>query len=341
MKKLFLFMALTCLVVCVAACGQDADADGSLQAPATPQVVFLFSPGGLGDMGYNDCILAGVQNFRKAHPDIDVFLSSPSTIEETERIFSDWMKRPGSDIPVVFVLASSDYEGLVERYLPDYPLADNKRILIFESVRRYEDPKITTFQISMYGASYLAGVTAGVCAGESSKSLVVLGSSSDAPIRAAKEGFEDGFPGRCDVQCLADDWSGFVMANAAYRNMSAWAGEYGFIFPVAGGSNAGIYRYTREFEDSSPFIAGMDVDQSSLSAKITGSVVKRFDILIGECFEHWLQTGYMPASQVYGLESGYVDWMLSPRYAPELSQVVSEARSEAIEWEKRYHEAYN
>lgn len=31
----------------------------------TPQIVFLFSPGGLGDMSYNDCILEGVQHFKK------------------------------------------------------------------------------------------------------------------------------------------------------------------------------------------------------------------------------------------------------------------------------------
>ena len=74
------------------------------------------------------------------------------------------------------------------------------------------------------------------------------------------------------MEYLADDWTGYVSASLAYRKMSDWAVDYDFIFPVAGGSNAGIYRYSREFEVS-PYLAGMDIDQSSLSNRITGSVI--------------------------------------------------------------------
>ena len=40
------------------------------ESPA-PQIVFLFSPGGLGDMSYNDRILEGVQRFKMENGDID------------------------------------------------------------------------------------------------------------------------------------------------------------------------------------------------------------------------------------------------------------------------------
>lgn len=319
----------------MSACSQTDEPDN--RDPLTPQVIFLFSPGGLGDMSYNDCILQGLQQFKKEHPDVDVFMYSPPDMDVTERIFSDWMKRPGSDIPVVFVLASSDFEGLIDRYIYDYDLTDNKRILLFETVRVYDDPRIRTFQVSMYGASYLAGATAAEACGEEGSSLILLGSSTDAPIRAARDGFADGFGSdRFDVEFLADDWTGFVMANQAYQKMDEWSKTYDFIFPVAGGSNTGIYRFTRDFADA-PLLAGMDVDQSALSHKITGSVIKRLDLLVDEYLTEWLITGDMPESQIYGIESGYVDWQLSPRYDARFRPAVEESRKSAAMKEREYH----
>lgn len=326
---------LLLLPAILASCSAE---DEPLDDEITPQIIFLFSPGGLGDMSYNDCILEGVQQFKKANPSIDVFMYSPPSLETAERIFADWMKRPGSNIPVVFALASSDFEPMVDQYLAAYSLTGNKRILLFESLKKYDDKRIHTFQISMYGASYLAGVTARDCS-DGKRSLILLGSSSDKPIESAMDGFIDGYGSSSyDVEYLSDDWTGYVMANLTYQKMSEWGPKYGFIFPVAGGSNAGIYRYTREFEQDSPYLAGMDTDQSSLSTKITGSVVKHFAKLVNEYFTEWLFYGTMPESQIYGLESGYVDWQLSPRYESEFQEVVESNRQKAIEKERAYYE---
>ena len=328
-------MLIIASVPVLTACG-GSDEPEIVTDPVTPQIIFLFSPGGLGDMSYNDCILQGVQNFKKAHPEVDIFMYSPPSMEAAERIFSDWMKRPGSDIPVVFALASSDYEPMAGEYLEDHRLAPNKRVLLFETRRRYPDPNVTTFQISMDGASFLAGVAARVCCPDE-KCLVLLGSSGDAPIESARDGFIDGLgDSGYDVEYLAGDWTGFVMANATYRRMTEWAADYGFIFPVAGGSNAGIYRYTREF-DEAPLLAGMDIDQSGLSTKITGSVVKRLDRLIDEYFTEWLISGTMPKPQIYGLDSGYADWVAAPGYEAEISEACREARALAERMEREYH----
>ena len=106
-KNIILRLHLVMLMLMALAFTSCSDSSEPDSPEVTPQIIFLFSPGGLGDMSYNDCILEGVQRFKKANPDVDVFIYSPSTIEEAERIFSDWMKRPGSNIPVVFTLASS------------------------------------------------------------------------------------------------------------------------------------------------------------------------------------------------------------------------------------------
>ena len=71
----------------------------------TPQLVFLFSPGGLGDMSYNDRILEGVQQFKMDYPQVDLYLYSPASLEEAEKIFSDWIQKPGQHTPALFTLA--------------------------------------------------------------------------------------------------------------------------------------------------------------------------------------------------------------------------------------------
>lgn len=315
------------------ACSKD---DGPVAETPQPQIIFLFSPGGLGDMSYNDCILEGVQRFKLEQPETDIYIYSPESLDEAEKIFSDWLVRPESNIPVLFVLATSDYEPIAEKYLKEHCLTANKSILLFESRKRFEDPNIHTFQISMYGASYLAGATAARCCGDK-KALALLANDSDSPIGIARDGFIAGFQGKCDVEYLADDWTGYIQSSLTYQKMSDWSKKYGYIFPVAGGSNAGIYRYSRENEDS-PFLAGMDIDQSGLSNKITGSVIKKIDRLIFEYLMEWSTTGTMPDAQLYGLESGYADWKLSPLYKSEYKDVMEQTRQQAITKEIEYYE---
>ncbi|MGM9833051.1 MAG: BMP family ABC transporter substrate-binding protein [Candidatus Limisoma sp.] len=298
----------------------------------TPQIVFLFSPGGLGDMSYNDCILEGLQRFKKENPSVDVFMYSPDRFEESEKIFTDWVERPASNIPVLFVFASSDYDDLVTRELTDISLPPNKRVLVFESRKEFCEG-VSSFQICMYGASYLAGVTAAEACGESD-ALVVLANPTDSPIALAADGFRDGFGKECPVEYLADDWTGYTSAAMAYRKMSDWATNYGFIFPVAGGSNSGIYRYSREF-DRCPLLAGMDTDQSALSNRITGCVIKHIDRLIYEYLTLWLDSKELPATKVYDLESGYIDWVLAPTYESAYKDIVESHRQDAINKEKK------
>jgi len=328
----FIFPLVFAMTLILSSCSSVEEYES--ETMPLPQIVFLFSPGGLGDMSYNDCILEGVQRFKKENVDVDIYRYSPGTLREAEKIFTDWLKRPQSDIPVLFVLGSSDYEPMAELYLAEYDLAENKSILLFESRKRFKDAKIHTFQISMFGASFLAGVCAGVYS--ETTPLVMLANSTDGAINCAKDGFVIGYGNKCDVEYLAEDWTGYVSASLAYRRMSEWKQNYDFIFPVAGGSNAGVYRYSREFNDS-PLLAGMDVDQSSLSNRITGSVIKRIDKLIYTYLTEWVAKGTMPKSQLYGLESGYADWLIAPQYENDLKNLVDRMRPDAINSEKAYY----
>lgn len=305
---------------------------------AIPQIIVMYAPGGLGDQGYNDCILTGVQNFKKAYyGGVEMYQYSPGSMEQAERLVSDWLSLPGSDIPALFIVASNEYEQLLTGQLTEKSLTSNKRILFFESDNPTGLP-VTTFRLSMYGASYLAGVTAGCCMENVGKdALVVLAHPGDKVIATADAGFRDGFTSvnssaEVKTEYLADDWSGYISAPLAYQRMSIWTDSYGFIYPVAGGSNQGIYRYTRENEDA-PLTAGMDIDQSGLSRNITGSILKRIDMVVYNYMESWLTTGELPESTTLGLESGYVDWVLSKNYS-QYQTDVDAARTVAIKNEE-------
>lgn len=324
---------LTVLSALGVSCSSDSYDEPDVPSEPTPQIIVMYALGGLGDQGYNDCILAGVQNFKKAyHNDVEIYQYSPGTSEEAVRLLNDWLSLSESNIPALFVVASSDYEELLMEVLEEKSLTSNKRLLLFESDNANNIPA-TTFRLSMYGASYLAGVTAAQVLDNGKNALVLLAHPGDNTIAKAGDGFSDGFKDSAEdnkafTEYLAQDWTGYVSAQVAYQRMSEWAQNYDFIFPVAGGSNQGVYRYTREYADA-PLTAGMDVDQSGLSRNITGCVIKHIDQVVYNYMETWLSTGELPESAVFGLESGYTDWLLSP-YFSEYQSVVDAARNTAI-----------
>lgn len=331
MKKYLLLTLTLFLISC-----NDKEEQG-VETP-NAQLVVLFSPNGLGDMGYNDLILQGLQTVRKERGEMGSYFYTPENMEEAERIFSDWLSAETNGQPSLFVLTTHDYEELASKCLQDmHQLPEGKSVLLFESSNPDELP-LHHFQISMYGASYLAGVTAAHCT--TGKPLVLLGNSQDESIRYAADGFKVGYLSQSDeemvmVQAFADDWSGYAKASEAYRMMDEWGQNYGFIYSVAGGSNAGIYRYLREYPNGI-YTAGMDTDQSSLCSQIVGSVVKHIDLLIEDFIIQWMDTGTMPEQSIYGLESGYIDWVLAPSYKDDYQELVKKERDTAIQKEEDY-----
>ena len=342
-KRLFKFswsaVLLASLSLVSSGCSSEQDEPTPPPSEPTPQIIVMYGPSGLGDQGYMDCILTGVQKFKRTHySDVDMYQYSPTTMDEAERLLSDWLSLPQSNIPTLFVVASSDYESIVTEALSEHSLTDNKRMLMFENDTQLDLP-ITIFQMSMYGASYLAGVTTAEYVkslGEDAANkdaLILLAHPNDVTIAKSGAGFQEGFnsagiDAKAFTEYLAEDWTGYISAQAAYQRMSTWSPNYAFVFPVAGGSNQGIYRYTREYPYS-PLTAGMDVDQSGLSRNIIGSVIKHIDNVVYDFMEAWLTTGELPESTVFGLESGYVDWLLSSNYS-QYQPIVDVARQEAI-----------
>lgn len=309
-------------------------------AAATParQVIVLFSPGGLGDMGYNDLILRGLSRVGEEQGLLMLF-RSPVSLEEAGEIFGDWLKMPAMDgMQMLFVLAGSDYEAMAAHCMRGEDVdMEGKKVLLFES-RNPDNLPVVSFMLSMYGASFLGGLTA---AQLHCPALAMLAFEGEEVIKWAADGFVAGFGEgggeEVAIEYLAADWHGFVAAEEAYEGMMEWSQRYGFVFPLAGGSNVGVYRYVREFPHGL-YTAGMDIDQSTVCSGVIGSVVKRIDRVIEDYITAWVEERELPARALYGLKSGYVDWVVSSDYEEAFKVVVEQNREKALRYEKEYNE---
>lgn len=329
MQKVILVLLL---FVTLVSCDLSHEAEPLL----TQQVIVLFAPGGVGDMAYNDQILRGVQQVKKAK-DFKLLISSPTSVVEAEKIFTDWLNMNTEGNKSLFVLAGNEYEEMAVRHLSTdkYP---NKEVLLFET--RAKNIPAYTFSITMYGACYLAG---GVATIFTDRAAVLYANSNDHAVNEGGNGFAKGFTENSGVEAplfyLSDSWQGYAMPEEAYRKTAELAPKYRYIFPIAGGSNMGVYRYAREYPYGF-YTAGVDVDQSTLSTQITCSVVKHIDRLIVDYLSQWLDGESLPKNKVYGMESGYIDVVLSPHYKKACAEKLKELRPTAIKREEEHEKAY-
>jgi basic membrane protein A len=323
------------LLTCAAGLSSCSDDDDPTPV-AVPEITVMFSPGGLGDSGYNDLIMRGVQQVYRNREDVDISCYSPTSAEEAAERFVYWREHVKDDgVRELYVLAGSDYEDLAQEYVNSATaLPEGKEVLLFESNIEAAEAPISTFRISMYGGAYLGGKAVAYMGCKSP--VIFLANPSDQPIRVSALGFTAGYGAEVPILYLADDWHGYTMPDSTYRIVGQQVAQHDFIFGVAGGSNVGIYRYFREYPAAQTWTAGMDVDQSAFSDKIIGSLVKHIDRLIVDYLNLWIDGGSFPKHTVYGLESGYEDWVVGADYGTTFGTFVEDNLQEAIQKEEDY-----
>lgn len=303
-----------------AACQDDAN-DPASQQPAEPvtgktQVSIVFSPQGLGDHAYNDLILRGVMEAQE-EADVEITIYSPNTLDEGKSMIQGWlywlMDRGEID---AIVIAGNEYEASIREWMAAE--GDNIRDELFRKMLLFEtsgtDLPLYTFMINMYGASYIAGSIATLFA---DSAAVIGANAADMSLKRNIDGFCDGFMDNAgkDVVAsyLAPDFNGYSMPQEAYRQTDSLTGlNYRFIYPVAGGSNQGVYRYSREYPDRL-YTAGMDVNLSAYSAHITFSTVKRIDRVVKQYIKRLSSEGTFGDTlhTTYGIAGRYadIDWV--------------------------------
>lgn len=285
-------------VLSLGGCRSD---EGAGDTPALPRmsVVLVTSTGGGGDNGYNDLILSGVMDFYRDNEDeVSFSLRHPANMDEAGAIVSQWLERTsGFEGNSILLLASGDYRKMVEEMHPE--LTGGQTILLFECPHEGLPKGVSTFRIGRYGASCLAGMMAG----ESPEAHVVAACPGDDILEDAVRGFSDGYraaSGReAEVHYLAEDASGYSMPGEAYRIAQGF--DEAFVFPLAGGSNSGIFKFSREYAFSLQLIAGMDVDCADYSTRVPFSLVVHIDRLVRNLLDGWKTDGRLPEHSDYRL----------------------------------------
>lgn len=295
-------VVLLMVSVLMASCSENGS-DGDLYRPRLTVVTSL---NGAGDNGYNDKITAGVMQFYESH-DVAMSLIRPTTINEARSALRSWLATD-TDVPSLLVLAGSDYEAMMKS--ENITLGQNRKILLFESDGI---PGICTFRIQRYGASYLAGCMAS----PHGEATVVAALPGEQTLADGIQGFSDGYSAhnggrQSKVVYLADSYSGYAMPDSAYRLAATMEGH--FIYPLAGGSNNGLYKYSREHNFVTMLVAGMDADCAAYSDRVPFSVVIKMDEVVERYLSNWYEGHNLVEHQTFGLESGVVDIVVSPLF---------------------------
>lgn len=328
------------LYISVCALWACTDIDSLPTASPRKEVLVLFSPNGLGDNGYNDQVLRGVVRYANGDKgaDVEVDYYNPMSLEDGVRIIDEWRDATFDEGSSLLVLTSAVYKDTLTNRLQKRPLdASHRQVLMFET-DEVALSGVSTFSLSLYGTAYMAGAIAGEI---SYAPLMALANASDKPIRMAADGFRDGYTAyhddaeTVDVVYLSDTDEGYAMADSVYKLMYDWGMRYNFILPVMGGSNMGVFRYMREYPRGL-YTVGTDVDQSHLCNQMVGSMVKHIDLVVEEYLTRWAAGEELPKHMVYGLESGYVDWVPSYNFNGVFDDILSRARVEAIAKEQSY-----
>lgn len=305
------------LVLVVLSSCTDRDGDTAETFNESLSVTLVTSLNGAGDNGYNDLILSGVLRFYQEQENVNLSLVWPHNIEEAESFLASWMEKE-SDVRELLILGSNDYELMVRE--KDVELDEQKTILLFESEAI---PNVNTIRIQRYGVSYLAG-----CIVAPEGCATIIAAMPDEPILMdAISGFSDGFNAYynednvedsyyfstgLDTIYLANDNTGYAMPDSTYRLVNEI--NNGFIYPLAGGSNNGIYKSIRDNHFALTMAIGMDADCSAHGKSIPFSVIIRTDKLIEDYLTMWVDGKELPSHSSYGLEDGYTDIVISPYF---------------------------
>lgn len=299
------------LWACTDSCYND-----TLSGKTEKEITVIFEPGGWGDGGYNDLIYKGLisclSNGKLQNTKVNYY--NPSNMLEAEKIISLWQADTLSTTKKLLVLASSSYRETLHDMFAASPVDTARQQILFFESDDVNMKGVSTFNISMYGVSYIAGVVAGKM---SLKPIVALANSSDSALSKAADGFCDGFADadtttdfHVDRVYLSVSNSGYNMADSAYVRMYDWCKSYNFVFPIMGGSAKGIFRFLREYPIHF-YTVGVDVDQSDLCHNILGSMLKHIDVIFQLYLEKWAAGYQLPRAATYGLRAGYTEWKSS------------------------------
>ena len=307
------------------ACSKDNDEMATVVAPkGVATVTFLVTPNGLGDNGYNDAAAEGIFAFA-GETGTRLRLLLPDDEAEAETMYRQWLTDNAAQDSAVIILGSSSYESMARNNRAALT-GRGSRVLLFESEAAIDG--VSTVLVSHYGVSWLAGAMS-----QGFDALILAATEGVPTLEEAIAGFQEareayageyeGWPCKTTLYYLADGEAGFAMPDSAYRYIARRADESfdydEMIFPLIGGSEAGVLRYLNDDRFTMGLMVGMDVDQTGLSSRIPFSVVISIGDVLRQYLNAWLAGREWPQHQRLGMKDGAADIVITPRFRQHLN----------------------
>ena len=320
------------VLLLLTACSKDIDETVTVDAPkGVATVTVLVTPNGLGDNGYNDAAAEGIFAFA-GETGTRLRLLLPGDEAEAETMYRQWLTDNAVQDSAVMILGSAAYEAMARQVSATdsdklKSLQERGgRVLLFESDAAIDG--VSTVLVSHYGVSWLAGAMS-----QGFDALILAATEgipaleeSIAGFQAAREAYAgkyEGWPCTTDVHYLADGEAGFAMPDSTYRYIARRAEESGIydemIFPLIGGSEAGVLRYLNDDKFTMALMVGMDVDQTGLSSRIPFSVVIRIGDVLRQYLNDWLNGREWPQHHRLGIKDGAADIVVTPEFIEHLT----------------------
>lgn len=321
MRGLLLLVMFTLLQ----SCGQFNEV---VESGKISRISLLVTPNGLGDNGYDDDAAKGVFAFME-ESGVPVHLMMPEDIADGEEMYLQWLSENATCDSSVLIVGSPAYIDVLKRTPPKLS-GRGSRVMLFESDEKIEG--VSTVMINRYGVSYLAGAMS-----NEFDAFILAAAPGYTTLEDAIAGFKYGHQSIGDgsqtvtLQYLADGEEGFAMPDSAYRTICRRAEQYWYydemIFPLLGGSEAGIIKYLNSDDLNPALLVGMDVEQTGQSPRIPFSVVIRIGEVIKMNLVNWIQGQEWPSTQKYGLADGLADIVITPNFSEHINI-----------WDERYED---
>lgn len=324
--KLLFLLAIT---VSLQGCSEDTVVPEEHPAQQKAYITFLVTPNGLGDNGYGDNAAKGIFAFHE-EKGVPVRLLRPQDMNEAEAMYRQWTEENAMRDSAVLIVGSSSYEDLLKRN-PPMLTGQGSRVLLFESNEQIDG--VSTVMVNRYGAAYLSGAMS-----KDFDAFILAAAPGFATLEDAIAGFRDGHSATGDgtrtlsLQYLAEGEEGFAMPDSAYRLIFKRSEEYfnydEMIFPLLGGSVAGIIKYLGSNEFVTALSVGMDVDQTGQSTRIPFSLIVHMDKVLKSYLNTWKAGKEWPSTQRLGLLEGATGIAITPHFLDHL-----------IVWDERYEDS--
>lgn len=330
-KQRILLISLLSVLLTLFSCD---DRERHLVRQSGPSITVITSTGNLGDNGYNDLIFEGIIHFATKN-DLSLSLVSPKDKQEAQGALQEWITARSYSEKSLLIMASSEYETLFTSNFPE--IDKSKNVLLFESDKKDMPEGVFTLSLRRYGASYLCGSMASECP----EAYVIAACPNDSTINLAIKGFQQGYKtasGKtAEIIYLSDDADGYSNPEDAY-SVTKSLPDNAFIFPLAGGSNNGIYKFVRENMFTGILVAGMDVDCSPFYTRTPYSLILNIDEVLNDFLDKWLEGKIVDKHTEGGLSDGFVNVNVNSTFFENI--IVWEEYYDSVDYWQRMYDKY-